>query len=68
MFKPPKSGQPWRSEDDDQLKQLVESGKHPALIAARLNRSKPAIRTRMSQLKISVRRPKNNEKPGTGRE
>ena len=52
MFGPSKSRRPWTPDDDDQLRQLAESGKDVLLIAAHLKRTKHAIKSRMTAVGI----------------
>jgi len=52
MFGPPKSRRRWTPDDDDQLRQLAESGKDVRLIAAHLKRTKHAIKSRMTAVGI----------------
>ena len=43
---------PWTSEQDERLRALVVSGKHPAAIGNLLGRSEKAVRNRLHRLGI----------------
>jgi hypothetical protein len=54
MFGPSKSRRPWTPDDDDQLRQLAQSGKDIRMIAAHLKRTKHAIKSRLTAVGISL--------------
>jgi hypothetical protein len=54
----------WTSEEDQQLRQMIESGKSFNSIMARLKRTGLAVRKRMQLLKIGLRENKKNPPAG----
>ena len=63
MILPKKYGKrPWESEEDKQLREMVEAGKTITIISLTLKRTVTAVRGRLGILKISIgkvgRRPK----------
>jgi hypothetical protein len=54
----------WEPDEDKQLREMVEAGKSPTMIALRLKRTVGAVRSRLSILKVSLhkvgRSPKKN--------
>jgi hypothetical protein len=46
----------WAPEEDKQLREMLEAGKSVTIVALRLKRTVLAVRSRVSALKISVRR------------
>ena len=48
-----RKNRPWTPEEDDRLRALLEGGASKTLIAAKLNRTLPAIRGRASILRLS---------------
>ena len=53
---PENSNNKWTPEEDARLKSLIEANTSIDLIAAKLKRSVPAIRTRGSMLNIPIKR------------
>ena len=53
---PENSNNKWTPEEDARLKSLIEANTSIHLIAAKLKRSVPAIRSRASILNISMKR------------
>ena len=46
----------WEPDEDKQLREMVEAGKSPTMIALRLKRTVGAVRGRLTVLRISVRK------------
>jgi hypothetical protein len=46
----------WEPDEDKQLREMVEAGKSPAMIALRLKRTVAAVRGRLTVLRITARR------------
>ena len=46
----------WEPDEDKQLREMVEAGKSPTMIALRLKRTVSAVRGRLTVLRITVRR------------
>jgi hypothetical protein len=45
----------WEPEEDKQLREMVEAGKSPTMIALRLKRTEMAVRQRLFLLKVHLR-------------
>ena len=48
------ASRPWTPHDEFRLQQLAAAGKHTAAIAAELNRSESAIRSRAKVLEVKI--------------
>jgi hypothetical protein len=65
------AARPWTLHDELRLQQLAAAGKHAAAIAAELNRSESAVRSRAKALKVKIakmhgkRGPRRNGSKGT---
>jgi hypothetical protein len=46
----------WEPDEDKQLREMVEAGKSPTMIALRLNRTVGAVRGRLNVLRITIRK------------
>ena len=46
----------WGPDEDKQLREMVEAGKSPTMMALRLKRTVGAVRGRLTVLRISVRK------------
>ena len=46
----------WEPDEDKQLREMVEAGKSPTMIALRLKRTVGAVRSRLSVLRITIRK------------
>jgi hypothetical protein len=46
----------WEPEEDKQLREMVEAGKSPRMIALRLKRTVGAVRGRLAILRITIRK------------
>jgi hypothetical protein len=56
MAKPPrKSGQPWTADDERRLKELAAGNTPTGLIAHKLDRSEGAVRSKASDLDLSLK-------------
>ncbi len=59
---------PWKPEEDNQLREMVEAGKTITIISLRLKRTVTAVRGRLGILKVSLgkvgRRPKRATEGG----
>ena len=57
----------WEPDEDKQLREMVEAGKSPTMIALRLKRTVGAVRGRLTVLRITIRKVHIKKKPGTDR-
>ena len=56
MILPKKYGKrPWEPEEEKQLREMVEAGKSPRMIALRLKRTEMAVRQRRFLLQLHLR-------------
>jgi len=46
----------WGPDEDKQLREMVEAGKSPTMIALRLKRTEMAVRGRLTALRITIRK------------
>jgi hypothetical protein len=46
----------WEPDEDKQLREMVEAGKSPMMIALRLKRTEMAVRGRLTVLRITIRK------------
>jgi|GraSoi2013_100cm_1033763.scaffolds.fasta_scaffold113518_1 hypothetical protein len=46
----------WEPDEDKQLREMVEAGKSPTMIALRLKRTVGAVRGRLTVLRITIRK------------
>ena len=46
----------WEPDQDKQLREMVEAGKSPTMIALRLKRTVGAVRGRLTVLRITIRK------------
>ena len=46
----------WEPDEDKQLREMVEAGKNPTMIALRLKRTVGAVRGRLTVLRITIRK------------
>jgi hypothetical protein len=46
----------WVPDEDGQLREMVEAGKSPTMIAPRLKRTVGAVRGRLTVLRITIRK------------
>ena len=53
----------WEPDEDKQLREMVEAGKSPTMIALRLKRTVGAVRSRLTALRVSVRRVRIKKNP-----
>jgi hypothetical protein len=64
MIMPRYFKRPWKPEEDNQLREMVEAGKTITIISLRLKRTVTAVRGRLGILRVSLgkvgRRPKEN--------
>ena len=53
----------WEPDEDKQLREMVEAGKSPTMIALRLKRTVAAVHGRLTILRISVRKARIKKNP-----
>ena len=53
---------PWEPDEDKQLREMVEAGKSPTMIALRLKRTEMAVRQRLYLLKVHLRDDKKTKR------
>jgi hypothetical protein len=46
----------WEPDEDKQLREMVEAGKSPTMMALRLKRTVGAVRGRLTVLRITIRK------------
>jgi len=56
----------WEPAEDKQLREMVEAGKSPTMIALRLKRTVAAVRGRLTVLRITIRRVHIKKNPPGG--